>query len=89
MSYAALIENLGQLTEIGAVGPGNLATLLVVARLVDRSRIQRSGVNTADLQRALALYRTGKTSVSVIRGLKQAVEIALENEAQPAAYSAW
>ena len=88
MSYATLVNNLGRLTEIGAIGPGNPSTLLVVARLVDRARIQRSGVGVSELRQALTHYRAGKPSMAVIRALEQAVEIALENEAQPAAYSA-
>ena len=88
MSYATLVNNLGRLTEIGAIGPGNPATLLVVARLVDRTRIHRSGLSSAQLRQAMNAYRTGKPSMAVIRALEQAVEIALENEAQPASYSA-
>jgi hypothetical protein len=87
MSYTALVNNLGRLTEIGAIGPGNPATLLVVARLVDRTRIQRSGLRAEDLRKAMSSYRVGRPSMAVIRALEQAIEIALENEAQPAAYS--
>ena len=88
MSYHSLVQNLGDLTEIGAIGPENPTTLLVIARLVDRNRIRRSGITAKELSAVLTGYKTGKTLKSVIRALEQAVEIALENETQPAAYSA-
>lgn len=89
MSYATLVGSLGSMTKLGLLAPGNPASMLVVARLVDRTRIRRSGMRADDLRIALRTYLTGtewKPQYAVVKALEQAVETALENEAQSAAY---
>lgn len=79
MSYATLVENLGRLTELGVIAPESAVTMLVVARLVDRSRIIRSRVSSRELQRALDDYRNGtkwNPVYAVVKALEQAVETA-------------
>lgn len=90
MPYATLVDRLGYLTQLGAIAPENPVTMLVVARLVDRSRIVRSGFGSTDLRRALDDYRgvtRFKPVYAVVKALEQAVETAaaLENKTQPAA----
>lgn len=88
MSYATLVGNLGWMTKLGLLAPGNPVSMLVVARLVDRSRIRRSGMCAEELRTALRVYLTGidwKPQYAVVKALEKAVETASENEAQPAA----
>lgn len=77
MSYHTLVENLGRLTELGVVAPENPATMLVAARLVDRSRIQRSGVSAVELRSALENYRRRPDAVAgIVKALEQAAGLA-------------
>ena len=70
--------------------------MLVVARLVDRTRILNSGAGSEELRRTLERYRNGrrwKPVEGVVKALEQAIETALENErslatAQAAGHSA-
>ncbi len=80
MTYATLVENLGWLTELGVIAPENTVTMLVVARLVDRSRVRRSGFSAADLQRALDVYRNG-TRWKAVYAVMKALEHAIQNAA--------
>ncbi len=59
MSYATLVESLGWLTEIGVITEEDPVTMLVVARLVDRSRVQRSGLSAEQLREAADKYCNG------------------------------
>ncbi len=61
MSYRTLLENLSRLTELGVIAPQNPMTMLVAARLVDRSRILRSGVTRANARRAGGLQARRQT----------------------------
>ena len=89
LSYTALVESLPRLTDLGVIAHGNPAAMLVVARLVDRTRIERSGITRAELRQALAAYLAHpKAFFPVVKALEQAVERALENEGQAAAYGA-
>jgi len=74
MSYRALVENLGRLSELGVVAPENPATMLVAARLVDRSRIRQSGMSGSELRSALDQYRRRRDAVD---GIVKALEGAL------------
>jgi hypothetical protein len=77
MTYATLVDSLGRLTQLGVIGAGNPATMLVVARLVDRSRIMRSGMGAEELRRALSVYSNAtqwKPASAVVKALEQAVE---------------
>jgi hypothetical protein len=89
MPYRTLLENLGRLTLLGVIAPQNPVTMLVVARLVDRARILRSGVTAAELRRALEAYKSaGKPIHGVVKALEQALETASENEGQAASHHA-
>jgi hypothetical protein len=89
MSYRALLENLGKLTALGVIAPQNPVTMLVVARLIDRARIQRSGVTASELRRALKAYTSGVKPIhGVVKALEQALETISENESQSAAHHA-
>jgi len=89
MSYATLLENLEKLTALGVITPESTVSMLVVARLVDRARIRRSGVPAEVLTRTLDAYRTRKNPVhAVVMALERAVEIALENKSEAAAHGA-
>src|SRR5579862_193059 len=57
MSYGALVDSLGRLTQLGVLAEGTPSTMLAVARLVDRGRIERSGLSPAQLRLALEHYR--------------------------------
>jgi hypothetical protein len=74
MSYAALLDNLIWLTKLGILAPGNPASMLVVARLVDRARIRRSSVTVERLRAALEAYRASPNPVfAVVKALEQAI----------------
>src|SRR5271154_1960461 len=89
MSYATLLENLEKLTVLGVIMPESTVSMLVVARLVDRARIRRSGISAEVIQRRLDTYRAGKNPVhAVVKALERAVEIALENKSESAAHGA-
>ena len=73
MTYTALVESLGRLTDLGVLAPQNPMGMLVAARLVDRSRIARSGLSAADLRRALEQYRKHPKAVyGIVKALEQA-----------------
>jgi hypothetical protein len=91
MTYVQLVQNLGRLSELGVLAPRNPITMLVVARIVDRTRIQRSGMTADQLRLALDAYRCGKHNDAVVKALEQAVNTAavseeLENKSEAAAY---
>jgi hypothetical protein len=77
MNYRTLLENLARLTELCVVAPENPATMLVAARLVDRSRVRRSGVAEFELRAALEVYRQRRDAVpGIVKALERAAEIA-------------
>lgn len=89
MTYASLLENLQRLTDLGVITPESTVSMLVVARLVDRARIHRSGITAEALQYSLDAYRRTRNPVhAVVKALERAVEIALENKSESAAYGA-
>jgi hypothetical protein len=74
MSYAVLLDNLVWLTKLGVLAPGNPTSMLVVARLVDRARIRRSGITVERLRASLDAYRAIAQPVyAVVKALEQAV----------------
>src|SRR5262249_10884299 len=79
MTYTSLLENLGRLTELGVIAPEKPVTMLVVARIVDRSRILRSGVSAAEIEFALRSYRRQRPVRAVVKALEQALETVVEN----------
>jgi hypothetical protein len=80
MTYATLLENLGKLTDLGVITSESTVSMLVVARLVDRARVRRSGIPAETIQRRLDTYRTRGNAVhAVVKALERAVELALEN----------
>jgi hypothetical protein len=83
LSYRALVESLVPLTQSGILSEGSLPTMLVVARLVDRRRIQSSGMSAADLRRAWESYgyrfRNARV-LAVEEALERAIEIAYGQE---------
>ena len=85
MSYRTLVENLGRLTELGVVAPENPATMLVAARLLDRSRIQRSGVSAGELHSALENYRRRPDAVAgIVKALERAATLAVRGKSAAA-----
>ena len=76
MSYRELAQNLGVLTELGVIAPGNPATMLVAARLVDRARIRRSGFSAAEMFSALEQYRARRDAVEgIVKALERALSV--------------
>jgi hypothetical protein len=74
MSYSMLLDNLNWLSKLGVLAPGNPASMLVVARLVDRARIRRSGITVDRLRTALDGYRASANPVvAVVKALEQAI----------------
>jgi hypothetical protein len=74
MSYTALLDNLIWLTNLGVLAPENPVSMLVVARLVDRARLRRSGVTGERLRTALDAYRaSGNPVFAVVKALEQAI----------------
>jgi hypothetical protein len=83
MSYTALLENLPWLTGLGVLAPGNPASMLVVARLVDRARIRRSGITADCLRASLETYRASPNPVyAVVKALEDAVNAAETSSTQ-------
>jgi hypothetical protein len=77
MTYAVLVANLRWLTDIGVLSDRNPVSMLVAARIVDRSRIERSGLSVDDLRAALDWYRSHRGAVrGIVLALEQAVETA-------------
>jgi 60 kDa SS-A/Ro ribonucleoprotein len=82
MSYLELVRNLGQLTAVGLVRPQSATTALLVARLLDRKRVENSKVHPIALLDAFRTYREaeGFTPVpSVIEALNSAFYMAFDN----------
>ncbi len=81
MPYMAMVRNLGHMTEAGLIAPQNAATALIVARLIDRSRIRRAKVHPAALLSALLRYRKGPWTASelVASALEDAFHFAFDN----------
>src|SRR5579862_709249 len=80
MTYAELVANLGRLTTVGVLAPGNPVTMLVAARLVDRARILGSGIAAADLKRILGEYCAHPKAVyGIVKALEQALETILRS----------
>ena len=78
MSYATLVQSLPTLTDLGVLAPGNPVTMLVAARLVDRARIERSGMTASALKSALGRYRGHPKAVfGIVKALELAVETIL------------
>jgi hypothetical protein len=74
MTYTALLDNLIRLTELGVLAPGHPASMLVVARLVDRGRIRRSGITAGQIRTTLDVYRNSARPVyAVVKALEQAI----------------
>jgi hypothetical protein len=84
MSYRALLENLPWLTNLGVLAPGNPASMLVVARLVDRARIRQSGITADCLRTSLDAYRASPNPVyAVVKALEDAVSAAETSSPRP------
>ena len=60
MPYDALVRHLGKLTALGVIAPDGETTGLIVARLIDRRRIQRSRVHPIALLGARLVYGQGR-----------------------------
>jgi len=91
MGYGEMLENLGRLTELSVLAPENPISMLVVARLVDRTRILNSGIGSKQIHSALNRYRNGRRwrpVEGVIKALEQALETALANERLESAHTA-
>lgn len=89
MDYRTLLNELGRLTELRVIAPETPATMLVVARLIDRSRIVRSGVSATEIRAVLRAYlKQHEPAYAVVKALDRAIETALENESQSAAHCA-
>jgi hypothetical protein len=87
MTYATLLDNLVRLTEMGVLTANNPVAMLVAARIVDRTRIARSGINTGTLQQTLREYREHPKAVyGIVKALETA--LLLKNESESAAYGA-
>src|SRR5712691_11134115 len=79
LNYCTLVKILGPLTARGVVADGTVPAGLAVARLMDRSRIQRSGLSEGDLFRALEEYRNSSRwtpSKSIELALEHAISVA-------------
>jgi len=80
MTFATLLDSLGKLTDLGVITSESTVSMLVVARLIDRARIRRSGIPAEIIRRKLDTYRARGNSVhAVVKALERAVELALEN----------
>jgi hypothetical protein len=95
LSYRDLVRQLGPLTSLRVIREGSPSAMLVVARLIDRSRISRSGIRAGELREALEAYRRG-TRWNPVAAVENALELAIEtaqgyeseDKAEAAAYSA-
>ena len=88
MPYMALVRHLGKLTAVGLLQPQSPATALVVARLIDRKRVENSRVHPIALLAALLTYKQGRGQkgdlewapvASVIDALDEAFYLAFDN----------
>jgi 60 kDa SS-A/Ro ribonucleoprotein len=81
MPFMAMVRNLGNMTTAGLISRQSAATALVVARLMDRSRIRRANVHPVALLSALMKYKNGpwETSGLVAGALEDAFHFAFDN----------
>ena len=82
MSYLELVRTLGQLTAVGLVRPQSATTALVVARLLDRKRVENSKVHPIALLDAFRTYREAESFTpvpSVIEALNSAFYMSFDN----------
>ncbi len=88
MPYESLMRNLPKMTETGMLGDESEMAALVVARLVDRSRIRSSAINPLALLAMRAYYEAGTAAVgkarwtpvpSVLKALDEAFHSAVQN----------
>jgi len=80
LPYAALVGQLGKLTEVGLLQPQSPATALVVARLIDRKRIANSRIHPSALLEALLRYRQEPAAVaSVGDALEEAFYMSIQS----------
>jgi hypothetical protein len=84
LAYADLLQRLGPLTALGVLREGSPSAMLVVARIIDRGRIARSGLTRNQLRAALEQYRKGpewRPVTAVESALEQAMETAARGSA--------
>lgn len=88
MPYMAMVRNLGKMTAIGLLAPQSETAALVVARLIDGKRIERSKVHPIALLAALLVYKQGHgvkgglkwaPVANVIDALDEAFYLAFQN----------
>ena len=81
MPFMALVRNLGNMTSAGLISDQSAATALVVARLMDRSRVRRANVHPVALLSALMKYKNGPWEASnlVAGALEDAFHFAFDN----------
>lgn len=60
MPATALIRNLGKMTQVGLLAPGNAATALVARRLADAAALHQARVHPVQLLLALKTYARGQ-----------------------------
>jgi 60 kDa SS-A/Ro ribonucleoprotein len=81
MPYHGLLRHLGKLTALGVIAPHSEACGIVVARLIDRRRIERAMVHPIALLGALLAYQNGcgEPQGPIVDALEEAFYLAFAN----------
>lgn len=88
MPYNAIVRHLAKMTAVRLLAPMSAAAALVVARLIDRRRVERSKIHPIALLAALLAYKQGRgvrgglswaPVASIIDALDEAFYLAFDN----------
>ena len=83
MPYAAMVSQLGKMTEAGLLAPQSAATALVVARLMDRKRVANAKIDPFTLLFVWLEYRQNKGLSNILNAIEDAFYLAFENIEAP------
>lgn len=79
LPYSAMVSHLGQMTEVGLLGPHSAASALVVARLMDRKRVANAKVHPVLLLSAWLAYRQAHGVSNILDALEDAFHASFDN----------
>ena len=83
MPYAAMVSQLGKMTEAGLLVPQSAATALVVARLMDRKRVANARIDPFTLLFVWLEYRQNKGLSNILDAIEDAFYLAFDNIEAP------
>lgn len=79
LPYAAMVSHVGQMTEVGLLGPHTASSALVIARLMDRKRVANAKVHPVTLLSTWLAYRQAHGIANVLDSLEDAFHASFDN----------